>query len=73
MGTPTMWRDCSLRSAALVRIELMVGKGANRFRAIPIQSIRSSGTRRLSPFGRWREKRTALSRFATSPKIISVR
>jgi hypothetical protein len=51
----------------------MVGKNANRIRAVPFQGIRSSGTRRLSPSGRWRERRPALSRFAPSPPINSVR
>jgi hypothetical protein len=72
MGTPTMCRDCSLSSAALERIELMVGKGANRIRADPFHIIRFSGTRRLSPFGRWLETRTALRRFDPSPTINSV-
>jgi hypothetical protein len=51
----------------------MLEKGANRIRAVPFQSIRSSGTRRHSPFGWWRETSTALSLFAPSPKINSVR
>jgi hypothetical protein len=72
MGTPNSWRDCSLKSAALERIELMVLKGANRIRAFPFHSIRSSFTRRLSPFGGWRDTRPALSRFNLSPNIISV-
>jgi hypothetical protein len=73
MGTPTMWRDFSLSSAALVRIELMVGKCANRISAFHFHSIRSSGTRRLSQFERWRETRTALNRFAPSPKMNPIR
>jgi hypothetical protein len=68
-----MWRDFSLSSAALVKIELVVGKCANEFRAFLFHSIRSSSSRRLSPFGRWRETRTALSRLARSPKMNSVR
>jgi hypothetical protein len=73
MGTPTTWRDCSLSSAAMERIELIVGKFAKRNRAVPFHSIRLSGTRRLSPFGRWRETRADLRRFAPSPTINSVR
>jgi hypothetical protein len=72
MGTPTTWRDCSLSSAALVRIELIVGKSANRIRAFNFHSIRLSGIRRLSPLGRWRETRTELRLFAPSPTINSV-
>jgi hypothetical protein len=73
MGTPSTWRDCRLSSAALERTELMVGKGAIRIRVVLFHSIQLSGTRRLSPFGRWRERRLALSRFAPSPTINSVR
>jgi hypothetical protein len=54
MGNPTTFRDYRLSSAALEGSELIVGKGANRSRAVPIHSIRSSGTRSLSPFGRCR-------------------
>jgi hypothetical protein len=72
MGTSTTWCDCSLRSAALERNELMDGKGANRIIAVPFHSIRSSGSRRLSPTGRCRERRPALSRFIPSPTINSV-
>jgi hypothetical protein len=73
MGTPTTFRDYCLSSAALEETELIVGKGANRIRAIQIHSIRSSSNRRLSPSGRWRERRPALSRFAHCPIINSVR
>jgi hypothetical protein len=73
MGIPTTWRDCSLSSAALERIELMVGKCANRIRGFPFHGIRYSGTRQLWPFARWCKTRTALSSFAPSPKINSVR
>jgi hypothetical protein len=73
MENPTTWRYCRLSSPDLDRTELIVGKVVNRIRAVLFQSIRSSGTRRQSPFARWRETRTALSRFAPSPKIISVR
>jgi hypothetical protein len=73
MGTPTTWCDCSLSSAALERIELIVGKGANRIRTFPFLSIRSSVTRRLSPSARLGEMRPALSRFIGSPNINSVR
>jgi hypothetical protein len=51
----------------------MVGKGANRIRAVPFHSIRSSGNLRPSPSGRWREMRPALIQFAHSPNINSVR
>jgi hypothetical protein len=54
MGTPTTWRDCRLGSSALERSELMVGKGSNRISAVTFHIIQSSGTRRRSPFGRWR-------------------
>jgi hypothetical protein len=64
MENPTTWRDCRLSSHELDRTELMVLKVANRIRAVQFYSIRLSGTRRLSPFGRWRETRNALSRFA---------
>jgi hypothetical protein len=47
MGTPTSFRDYSLSSAALERTESMLGKRANRIRAVPFHSIPSSGTRRL--------------------------
>jgi hypothetical protein len=72
MENPTTWRDCRLRSAALERTELIVGKGANRIRAVHIHSIRPSGIRLLSPTGRCRERRPALSQFVPSPIIISV-
>jgi hypothetical protein len=73
MGTPTTWRDCSLRSGALERIELMLGNCANRIRACPFHSIRSSVNRRHSQTGRWGVRRPALSRFTPSPKFNSVR
>jgi hypothetical protein len=73
MGTPNTWRECGLGSAALERAELMVGKFANRIRTVPFQSIRSSGTRRLTRSGGWRERRLALGRSAPSPNINSVR
>jgi hypothetical protein len=69
MGTPTTWCDCSLRSDALEKTELMVWTGANRIRAVLFHSIRSSRKRRLSQSGRWRERRPALSRFAPSLTI----
>jgi hypothetical protein len=47
----------------------MVGKDANRIRSFPFHSIRTSGTRRLSPSGRCRGRRPALSRFVPSPTI----
>jgi hypothetical protein len=50
MGNPTTWRDCSLRSATLERIELMVWKGANRIRAFSVQTSGHwalAGSRRL--------------------------
>jgi hypothetical protein len=72
MENPTTWRYCRLSSPAH-RTELIVGKDVNRIRAVQFHKIRSSGTRRQSPFARCRETRTALSRFAPSPKIISVR
>jgi hypothetical protein len=53
--------------------ELVVGKSANRSSAVIFHSIRSSGTHRLSPSGRWRERRPAMSRFAPSTTINSVR
>jgi hypothetical protein len=73
MGTPTTFRDFLLSSAALEETELIVGNCANRIRAVPLHSIRSSSIRRLSPSGRWYERRPALSRFAPSPKTNSVR
>jgi hypothetical protein len=72
MGTPTTFRDYRLSSAAFEETELMVGKCANRLRAVPFLSILLSGTRQLSPSGRFRERRPALSRFASSPTIKSV-
>jgi hypothetical protein len=69
MGSPTMWCDCSLRSDALEITELMVGKVANRIRAFRFHSIRSSVTRRLSPSGRWGERRPAQIRFTHTPTI----
>jgi hypothetical protein len=52
MENPTKWRYCSLGSFPLERTDLMMGKFAHRLRAVPFHSIRSSGTRRLSPSGR---------------------
>jgi hypothetical protein len=49
----------------------MVEKSANRIRAVPFHSIRSLGTRRLSPSGRWLKMRPALIQFAHSPTINS--
>jgi hypothetical protein len=72
MGSPTTLRDYRLISAAMEVTELIVGKVANRIRAVPIHSFPSSGNLRLSPSGRWREKRPALSRFAPSPTIIQI-
>jgi hypothetical protein len=51
----------------------MVGKCANRISVVHFQSIRSSGTRRVSPNGRCRERRPGLSQFVPSPIINSVR
>jgi hypothetical protein len=59
----------------------MLGMFANRFTVVPFHSIRSSGTHRLLPSGRLRDRRPALSRFEpkgaeqtgvqpTSPKIL---
>jgi hypothetical protein len=73
MRNPNTRRDCCLSSAAFEGTELKVGKGANHIRAVPSQNIRSSGTRRLSPSGRWGERRNALSRFTPSPTINSAR
>jgi hypothetical protein len=73
MGTKNMWPEFRLGSVALERRELIVGKGANRIRAVPFHSIRSSVTRTLLPSGRWREGRPALSRFSPSPPIYSFR
>jgi hypothetical protein len=73
MGTPTTWRDCRLGTAALEALEFIVGKGANRIRAVPFHSIRSSGNLRRSSSGRWRERRPALIQFAHSTNINSVR
>jgi hypothetical protein len=72
MGTPTTFSDYRRSSASLEITELMVGKCANGMRVVPFQIIRSSGTRRLSPTGRWREWSPALCRFAPSPTINSV-
>jgi hypothetical protein len=69
MGTPNTWRDYSLISAALERTELMV-RCANIIRAFLYHIIRSSGTRRLSPSGRWPEMRPALSQLVHSPPSI---
>jgi hypothetical protein len=73
MGTPNTWRDCRLGSDALERAELMVRNSANRIRTVPFHSIRSSGRRRLSTSGGWRERCLALRRFTSSPTINSDR
>jgi hypothetical protein len=73
MGTPTTWRDCRLTSPALNRNELMVGKCANRIRAVHFHRIRSSGNHPLWPTGRCRERRPGLSQFLPSNTINSVR
>jgi hypothetical protein len=73
MQNPTTWRDCCLRTPALDRTEMIVGKVAKRLRAFHFHSIRSLDTRRNSPSGRCRERRQALSRFLPSPTIYSVR
>jgi hypothetical protein len=73
MENPTTRRYCHLGSVALERTELIVEKCTHRIRAGPFHSIRSSGTRRLSPSGRWRERRPALSQFAQSTTINLVR
>jgi hypothetical protein len=73
MGTPNTWRDYRLSSAELEITELMVGKSANRIKEFSVHSFRSSGNRRLSPSGWWRERRPALSRFAPFPTSKSVR
>jgi hypothetical protein len=44
----------------------------NRIRVVPSQSIGSSGTRRLSPSGRWQGRPPALIRFANSPTNYTV-
>jgi hypothetical protein len=49
MENPTKWCYCGLGSFALERTDLMVGKFAHRLTAVTFHSIRSSGTRRLSP------------------------
>jgi hypothetical protein len=73
MENPTTWFYYRLNSPALDRTELMVGKVANSIRAVHFHSIRSSGSHRLSPTGRCRESRPALSQFVPSPTINSVR
>jgi hypothetical protein len=73
MGTPTTFRYYRLSSAALEETELIVGNCAKRIRAVTFHSIRLSSIRRLSPSGRWDERRPALSRFAPSPNTNSVR
>jgi hypothetical protein len=50
----------------------MKGKSAKRIRAFHFQSIRSSGSSRISPSGRCLERRPALSRIVLSPTINSV-
>jgi hypothetical protein len=52
--------------------EFMLGKVTNRIGSFPLDSIRSSGTRRLSPSGRWLKRRPATCRFAPFPTINSV-
>jgi hypothetical protein len=73
MGTQTTFSDYRLKSATLEKTELMVGKCANRIRVVPFHTIQSSVNCRLSPSDRWRERRAALSRFAPSTTINSVR
>jgi hypothetical protein len=73
MDNTTTWCYCRLSSPALNRIEFMVGKGANSFRAVHLHSIWSSGSRQLSPNGRCRERRPALSHFVPSPSNHSLR
>jgi hypothetical protein len=48
----------------------MVVMGAKLIRAVTFHSIRTSVIRRLSPSGRWRERRPALSRFDSPPPSI---
>jgi hypothetical protein len=73
MATPTTFSDNRQSSAAFENTELIVGKCANGMRAVHIYTIRSSGTRRFSPSGRWRERRHATNPFAPSPTINSIR
>jgi hypothetical protein len=73
MATPTTFSDYRHSSAALEKTELIVGKCANGIRAVQIHTILSSGTRRFSTSGRWRERRPATIPFAPSPTINSVR
>jgi hypothetical protein len=70
MGIPNTWCDCKLISAALQKTKLMVRKCANSISLVPIHSILSSGTRRLTPFVRWREGRPAMSRSLPPPTSI---
>jgi hypothetical protein len=70
MENQTTWSDCRLSSPELDRTELMMGKFANRSRVVHFHRNRYSGNCGLSPFGRWRETRTALRRFAPSPQSI---
>jgi hypothetical protein len=69
MENPTTWSDYRLSSPALDRTELMLGKGAKHIRTFHFHIIRLSGNCQLSPFGRWRETRAAVRRFAPSPTI----
>jgi hypothetical protein len=71
MGSPTRFIDYCLSSSALAESELMVGKVANRIRAVPFPSIRASSTRRISPFGRRRESRPALFHLGHPPPKFS--
>jgi hypothetical protein len=73
MENPTTWTYYRLSSPALDRTELMVGKCANSIRAVHFHSIRSSGNLRISPTGRCRERRPALSQLVPSPTVNSVR
>jgi hypothetical protein len=70
MENPTTLRYCRLSSPVFDRTELIVGKRANRIKAVHFHSIRSSGTRRHSLICRCRERRPALSRFTPSPPSI---
>jgi hypothetical protein len=54
MKKQTTWRYCGLGSFALEITEFMVERFAHRLRAVPFHRILSSGTRLMSPSGRWR-------------------
>jgi hypothetical protein len=73
MENPTTWRSCRLSSPTFDRTGLMVGKRANRIKAVHLHSIRSSGTLRLSPTGRWREMRTNLRMIAPFVQMLELR